>query len=368
MKLKLLVLFSCFCFGVQGQEYHCVKTLRNNLLIYDSTYKAFVPLLDINSPITTFSYILRPDQFKDQYFYLKATPGTALYINNQLVQRFLVQTHKYINVNSISKNLRNSLIITVNVPFNQSLSIMESLKIVGKNSSMNYSDEPVLNEFFDRRNTLEYNSIILICLTIFFAFFAIQRNVSKRLYEAIYNLRYMISDIKVEESLTISNIDRYKVLLLIFNSLIIGFIIFVFTSSYQVDSSFNKNVIPTILKISLSVLFFFILKYTYVIVISNIFKIGKWTNIQFFEFIKLTMNFGLYLLLIYLLFYSPFTFFSVSSNKVFNLSTVILILVFLTRIAFTIKKITGFRSFYLISYLCIAEIVPITLFYIVYFG
>ncbi len=368
MKLRILFILCLVHLGICAQNYHVVKTLKNFLFIYDSTYKAFVPLLDLSSPVSTFSYVLHPHQFKDQYLYFKANDGVSVYINNQLVQKFVTTTNRYMNINKLdSLVVDKSLIITFNVPITKSRMLIESLKIVGKNTSINYSDSSI-SPFEDHRLAkLEYNSIILICLIVFFIFYAIQRNVSKRLYDSIYNIRYMVTDIKVEDLITISNIDRYKFLLLVFNSIIIGFIIFVFTQPYQYEYLNNQGVIFNILKVSLSVFIFFILKYSYVILVSTIFKISKWINIQYFEFIKLTMNFGLYLLFIYLLFYSPFTIFNITNFDIISISTIILIIVFILRVAFTVKKITGFRNFYLISYLCIAEIVPITLFYTIYF-
>lgn len=335
------------------------KKIEDELYSYDADYQKLMPL--VNNNVNTFHYYLDSKLYAGQYVHFKTKNTVVVFVNNKLYKKYQNLNHVVISIDDIVKNNQgNKLLLTFYSP-NKANLIIETIAI----GTIVSAHEKNKNSFeiIDRLGFITSQSNIFAMLLLFILFFAIKRSLSPSFFKYVYNPLYLIKESDIEDSNNVSRIDLSKLIFVLFDCIIV---VFIYTAlrTERWDLTIYKNSFQTLGYIVL----FLVSKYVFNQIVANIFKLSNVSNLQYFQMLRHIMIFALSILVLYLVFSSPFTYFSVSGHVIFNALILTLLFSYIVKVSFSLKKIINFRSIYFISYICITELIPMILFLVFYFS
>jgi len=134
--------------------------------------------------------------------------------------------------------------------------------------------------------------------------------------------------------------------------------IFAISSILQEEESL-LSFISNFFEIAVIVFIFLLLKYIALIVLTNLYRLDNIVNIHFFKVIQASSIFFLGLAIF--LTFSIFSYPEIIKNaeKYLFIPISLFFILRLLLIYFTINKMTVLKRFYLFSYLCIVELIPL---------
>lgn len=337
-----------------------IKKIGDDLYVYNSEYQKLMPL--INTNVNTFHYYLDVKKYQDQYIQFKTKATVVIFINNKLFKKFTNIDEIAIPILEMKKFLGNEQVCLLTIYSPQKTNqIIESIAISTLREAVQQSKSPY--EIFERLNYLKSQAGIFIFVLVFILFFSLKRNLSPNFFNYVYDPKYLFGSEQDTDSFNLLRIDLSKIVFIIFDTLILA-IVFNLMQSNKWDSSIYFSIMKTFMYL----LVFMLFRYLFNQIVSNIFKTNNTTQVQYFLFVKYYLLFSFVLMLAYLSFCSPFTFFSISTIKIFNILMFGIFAIYMSKVIFTLKKILNFRSIYFISYICITELIPMALFLVYYFS
>jgi hypothetical protein len=337
--------------------------LGDELYVFDAKYQKLVPL--INNKVNTLHFYLDTKLYKNQILQFKSQNTTVVFVNNKLFKKFNKgsgsEIDMRINVDDLASfSQSKKQLITLYSPQKLDL-IAPSIAICAQRNLEISNKKPFF--IIGRLNYINSQTILMAMLLLFFLFFTIQSSVSPYLFRYVYNPLNYFKDPNAEELTNISRIDTAKLLFMFFDCVIIAFMFTIFKIQ-----DWNINILSSLMSSLMYVLLFFVSKFIFNQVIAFVFKLTKYSYIQFFQFMRHSMFFTLVLLLLYIVLSSPFTYFNFSGLLIFNTLLVFTIATYIIKVIFSLKKFINLRSIYFISYICITELIPVILFLVYYFS
>ena len=216
-------------------------------------------------------------------------------------------------------------------------------------------------------------SSIQSSLVIFFLFCLIMMSFLTSNFSKAYKKFYSINDMlsfKIKETSFLVNkpMDRPNMMIVILLSMFSSFV-FILCQSKGFDILSNNFIFQNgdsfgvltsnFFKLTIIIFVLYIAKYFLINTIGSLFNIEKIVDIHYFKLIQISLVFFTIVLVILLISYNAY-FGNVSNFK--NLFTIILLFFYSIRaliIYFSINQTGNIKTLYLISYLCIVEILPI---------
>ncbi len=216
-------------------------------------------------------------------------------------------------------------------------------------------------------------SSIQSSLVVFFLFCLIMMSFLTSNFSKAYKKFYSINDMmsfKIKETSFLVNkpMDRPNMMIVILLSMFSSFV-FILCQSKGFDILSNNFIFQNgdsfgvltsnFFKLTIIIFVLYIAKYFLINTIGSLFNIEKIVDIHYFKLIQISLVFFTIVLVILLISYNAY-FGNVSNFK--NLFTVILLFFYSIRaliIYFSINQTGNIKTLYLISYLCIVEILPI---------
>ena len=216
-------------------------------------------------------------------------------------------------------------------------------------------------------------SSIQSSLVVFFLFCLIMMSFLTSNFSKAYKKFYSINDMmsfKIKETSFLVNkpMDRPNMMIVILLSMFSSFV-FILCQSKGFDILSNNFIFQNgdsfgvltsnFFKLTIIIFVLYIAKYFFINTIGSLFNIEKIVDIHYFKLIQISLVFFTIVLVLLLISYNAY-FGNVSNFK--NLFTIILLFFYSIRaliIYFSINQTGNIKTLYLISYLCIVEILPV---------
>jgi hypothetical protein len=352
------------------KQYFLVKDLSQEWLVYDQREKEYIPYvpeqhntqLSINTIIdleSNLHYELLIFVEKDNY----------LFFNGSLRENLKAGTWRVMRIDSLYNIYRSpQLMITLygtpgqvgkTVLIGHRKAAIEKLITIEEQSFLNLKprEEAVMSDFF----------VIGMLLLIVFATYLF--NGYSRAFERAYSVSDLFQvNIRDESFLINKPFSRVNLLFVGFLSLQLGYL-YLFTQDKQYNLFSSKELLLTgqslsdawfnYFKIALICFAFLVGKYFSLYILGTLYRLEGIANIHYFKIIQSSLLFYTTLLLLT----------SLASFYVFDWSSLVRpfiiipgIIFYVLRVIlifFTISNSTTVKSLYLISYLCIVELIPL---------
>ncbi|HEX8545999.1 MAG TPA: DUF4271 domain-containing protein [Cytophagaceae bacterium] len=334
-----------------------VRTLDNDWLVFSRKYEAYVPYTTtVNDKITSITQKVDLKKYKNYNLNFIAAPELALFINQKLVFKNTTKQVKYIQI-KISDIINEEIVHKELITFYN-----ESQKLPYQNVFIGF-EKPVIkkasgNNIFILKREISERDLYIICYLIILSLLAILKTRYPRRFSQFFSLNYMLPN-NASDDLVIKSVSTPGLLFILINSFAVA-LIYLLTNHFLTDSNLQSSALTFgyFFKLALMVILFFTAKFIFMKLIGWIYNIEEIVKIQFFELIKVLLNFNI--LIVSLLIVSlSFPFFEHKfASSIFIYLIFFVFLIVVLRNSLLIFKLSGFRNLYLFSYLCTTEILP----------
>ncbi len=335
------------------------KKLEDELFVYDSRYQKLVPM--INSNVNTVHFVLNTKLYHGQYLRFNSGGVLSVFVNNKIFKKYINNDDIILSVDDILKVFGpNELLITLYSPRKLSGTISSLYLCTLQNNIIAQENG---YRMISRSQFVVNQSFLLGMILLFVLFYAVQNGIAPFFFRYVYNPINLFRDLTGDDLINVARLDSSKIIFVLFDSLVISSIYLMTNTNAWQPTMLSKMLILALYIISL-----IFLKYIYNQIVAYVFRINNYSFIQVFQFLRHCMVFSLALLCLYLIFCSPFTFFRASGTTIFDGLLLILVVSYIAKVIFSLKKVINLRSFYFISYICVSELIPVILFLVYYFS
>ncbi len=348
--------------------YFPIKSLSDQWQVYDEKYDAYVPYINSrHKNHNTISLLIDPLEYKGLFVRYYASRGLSVFFDNKIYKNYFTEGYDEISYDLLNKVKKDKRVLLTFVgpkdilPF-KSTSIVSVKHVLNGNESLQADSNEVL---VIPRDNINYSSYYLLMILFVCAAYIFQKYASYTTFVYIYNPKSLIGRERMDELNAHSDLDKFQIIYMILNCVCMSMVII--TGYYRNPSLIEKSFIGEVLSLSTLLLMGYAAKYVFLQICGFVFDVPKLVKVQYFEFLRLTLIFSLAMFLMTLLFFSPFAVLPSISRVVFDYCAFALLLMLILKIGFMLKKASTFQNMYLISYLCITEILPVMFFYRIYF-
>ena len=347
-----------------------VKQLKDNWLVFDERYETYVPfVVSVHGRRDVLHMLVDPNLYQDQYLSFKAQNGLSVFFNNKIYSTYFNESTIQIPLELI-KHVGGGKPVAVSFEGNYELLPIRSIAIsVLKRESETVvspnDDESMVTMAISRPDSAFASQYLLVVLIVLGSYI-FQKYASFKTFQYIYNPLILIGKERFDDLSAHSDMDKFQLIYMVMNCLCLSLIIV--TGFYSLEQLEDFNLLKEVGTLTFLLLAGYFIKYIFLVFCGFVFNVPKLVKIQFFEFLRLTLIFSLILFIITLIFFSPFSVMPEMSRLVFDYSVFVLLVFLIVKIGFTLKTAGHFQNVYLISYLCITEILPVLFFYRIYFN
>lgn len=356
--------------GPEGQ-YNLVHDFKDEWQIYDAGEKLYLPFVkEQNFDFAAHTVVLNTEAYPYVTLLVKSdNPADFLFINGSLIQKLIPGKWVTIQVNDLkSKYKVRDIYLTVYGNVNADQKFIQ----VGYPSRKNQlSEKGSVNQPFNikPRANVPYRSTFVVVFIVTLVLASFLSNSYPRAFQRYYNLKDLMSFLVREQSFLINKpLNRTNMLFVILLSLISGFLYIIIQSKgiNLIDSRFFFQdaqtfglLLSNFLKLCVFFFVMFVFKFFLINTIGRLFNLDKVVEIHFFKLIQSTLYFFTLMLIILLVLFNTYLFSETFLEKYFLLVLSVFYTFRTIIIYFTINRTINVQSLYLISYLCIVEILPI---------
>ena len=367
-----LLLLAANAYGEVGpaKQYFLVKDVSQEWMVYEQREKEYVPYVaeQHNSQLAVNSIIdLESNRHYELLIYVEK--DNYLFLDGALRENLKAGTWRVMRIDSLYRIYKSpQLMITIygspgqagkTVLIGHRKASVEKLITIEEESFLNLKprEESVMSDFF----------VLGILLLIIIAAFLF--NGYPRAFERIYSVSDLFQvNIRDESFLINKPFSRVNLLFIAFLSLQLGYL-YLFTQDKQYNLFSSKELLLTgqtlsdtwfnFFKISLLCFVILISKFFSLYILGTLYRLEGVANIHYFKIIQASLLFYTTVLLLT----------SLASFYVFDWSSLVRtfliipgIIFYVLRVIlifFTISNSTTVKNLYLISYLCIVELIPL---------
>lgn len=380
--LFLLLLLAATCSPPNAQAatvgpkdgYHLVHDFKNDWYVYDEDYKNYIPYIDERHfDVPAHVIFCNLEQNRGYKLLIKCEDAdNFLFIEGALKQKLPVNNWLVLSIDSLYKAYgKRQIYLTIY----GSEDISSKTVVIGNAFTADITTETTagLDESFQiqPRKRLPYRSSLSFLSIIIFGVFTYLSVSYIRAFNGFYNLRGLFTMYSREQSLFAHQaLGRTNVLFIVLISLLLSFL-YLLVQSRGINLFGNRwflqeGVTVGILLANyfrLCILFFisFVIKYFFLGLLGGLFNLSKVTDLHFFKLIQSSILF--YSVLAVLLFSLTMNYITwdpglktalISLLSVFYMVRTVIIFL-------TINSTLPTQLLYLISYLCIVEVIPIVI-------
>ncbi|GAB3906308.1 hypothetical protein GCM10028803_38460 [Larkinella knui] len=354
-----------------NQQFFPVHDFRNDWLVYDQSYKSYVPFIDEqHALVSSVSFFLDIESNRRYNLLISTRQDGYLFIDAALKRKLIANEWLVLNLDSLYRAYRKpELFLTLH----GSPGVDDKMVFIGHRKSAAQKDVVVTDtrlSILPRRLSV-YTNFFTLCLLFIVAINAYLFNFHHRAFLRFFNLADLLS-VTVRDELFLVNRPLSRTNLLFLMNL--GFItayLYLIIQSKNIDLFLSRALLLrgqglldlTITFFELSILAFLLLlaKYLFIVTIGGLYRLEEVVNLHFFKVIQSSLLF--------------FTFGAISvatiaanSSMTGTWPSMWLIVPFvgfyIIRLALLYVVIANkavIKNLYLFSYLCIVELIPLTI-------
>ena len=355
-----------------NNDYFMVHDYHDDWQVYNDRMKAYIPYIaeqHLGYPSHT---IFCDIQSNRGYNLLVLSPkaDNFLFINGSLRQKIPVGKWIVLNVDSLYKVYEQPIIY---ITLYGSNNIDDKKLLLGYKRSLNQKPIVLAESGITAkpRTPAPYRNYIVLVSMFILVTFSYLSNSYIRAFQRYYNFKDLFNTLVREQSFLINKpLNRMNIMFIILLSLIIG-LLYMLLQSKGIDMFGGRTILQegetlgvllsNYFRISLSVFVLLVLKYFFISLIGQLFNLEKVVDLHYFKIIQSSSLFYSALVLLLLVLFMEY--FPHDFNWQVYLFTPIVVF-YLIRffiLYFTIIRSMPIQSLYLISYLCIVELLPVIL-------
>lgn len=353
-----------------NKQYFLVKDLSQEWLVYDQREKEYVPYIpEQHNTQLAINTIIDLESNLHYELLIYVEKENYLFFNGSLQENLKLGTWRIMKIDSLYKVYRRpQLMVTIyGTPGQVGKTVLIGHRKAAIEKLITVEEESFLN-LKPREETTNTDFFVLgLLLLISFATFLF--NSYPRAFERIYSVPDLFQvNIRDESFLINKPFSRVNLLFVGLLSLELGYL-YLFTQDKQYNLFSSKELLLTgqtlsdawfnYFKIALICFALLISKYFSLYVLGTLYRLEGVANIHYFKIIQSSLLFYTSLLLLASL--ASFYVFDWASliRTVLIIPGVIFYILRVILIFFTISNSTTIKSLYLISYLCIVELIPL---------
>lgn len=343
-----------------------VKDLGADWMVYNSAFKAFVPLLKEKFEETSAHQWVNLERYKEYHLNFKASPGLLFLVNQKVIYQNDTKSIQNVRIKIAEIDVRSKLSSDLLTFYNFSGDLPINDLYIGHSLKTQSFVQAVGIKLLARNTTYAYELVVILFLFVL-VLFTMLKNLFPKAFDEFFNLNKLLPNTLFDQSYYTHPLSTPSIFLIIFNSLSITLLLVVidekigFLKFIPILQSLNLKTIEGIFLFTLFVIIIYLLKYVYLSIVGWIFNLPNLVKIQYLELLKIfsKVNFITVPIVIILTFSGYFDFDFDYNNFYFIVFFCLFIVIF--RISFLIFRLTSFRYLYLFSYLCTTEILPLAI-------
>ncbi len=355
-----------------NNDYFMVHDYHDDWQVYNDRMKAYIPYIaeqHLGYPSHT---IFCDIQSNRGYNLLVLSPkaDNFLFINGSLRQKIPVGKWIVLNVDSLYKVYEQPIIY---ITLYGSNNIDDKKLLLGYKRSLNQKPIVLAESGITAkpRTPAPYRNYIVLVSMFILVTFSYLSNSYIRAFQRYFNFKDLFNTLVREQSFLINKpLNRMNIMFIILLSLIIG-LLYMLLQSKGIDMFGGRTILQegetlgvllsNYFRISLSVFVLLVLKYFFISLIGQLFNLEKVVDLHYFKIIQSSSLFYSALVLLLLVLFMEY--FPHDFNWQVYLFTPIVVFYIIRFfiLYFTIIRSMPIQSLYLISYLCIVELLPVIL-------
>ncbi len=378
-RLYLIVFFlvpylSSATFTGPEENYSLVHDFNKDWLVYDYKLGNFIPFIaSIHADYPAKTIFIDKDNFEPYELLIKSeNKESFIFVNGSLFKKISKDKWEILHVNQLpALNKENETCITLYSVDAQPRFIAQIA--FAKNSTKESVISQVSNNRFimkPRKGKINYNGIIT-CFLFIFAIGTILSGSYSRAFGRFFNFNELFNFIIRDTSFLINKpLSRINMAFVILLSFLTAYVLFVIsgigTEKSIFDQLFFKGVqyyfqIANFFILALLSFISYLLKLFFLRISGKLFNLDRTVELHFFRIIQ--YNLVVFTILAIMLFILKVLYLPLDINY-YTLVVSVATLIYLGRfinLALTINRTVQVSTLYLISYLCVVEILPITI-------
>ena len=379
-RVSLLVRFSfvfCFLFSqyVQAEvgpnkQYFLVKDLSQDWLVYDQREKEYVPYVaEQHNTQLSINTIIDLESNRHYELLVYVEKNNYLFLNSSLKRNLKGGQWYVMSIDSLFKVYRRpQLMITLyGTPGQIGKTILIGHKKAAVEKLITVEEESFLN--LHPRDNSNISNFFILGMLLLLAFAAFLFNGYPRAFERVYSLPDLFQvDVRDESFLINKPFSRVNLLFVVLLSLELGYL-YIFTQDKQYNLFSSKELILSgqslfdawvdYFKVVLLCLGLMLAKYIGLYILGTLYSLEGVANIHYFKILQSSLLFYSALLILTSLTSFYVADWSLLVRSMLLFPGIIFYVLRVILIFFTISRSTTVKSLYLISYLCIVELIPL---------
>ena len=316
-----------------------VTDLSADLLVYEQSFETYVPYTEGESHRLS---LFRDFSSEEGYFLtFPANTGLAVFSDNKLIYENLSgkQQLGMIPVSALTLKNQKKALITFYDP-NAPVSSKVRLTFVGNTSQYPLS-KGLIHREDSPKEPLFFLFVLLLCTLVF---------MKNRYPKKTTSFLRFFSSSEINPAL-FDVFSSFNVWIIVFNSLSFTFLCAIFL--------LHSMTFLGLMIVAFALLLAFFTKYFFLMFIGEVFRLGNIAKVHFIQFLGFSFLGSVILVPLFAIFYfSEWIDYTISYMLLFWLGTILMILLSI-KLNLLIFRHTYFRYFYLFSYLCLSELIPI---------
>lgn len=368
MRLGVIVFFCLFTANLIAQDTLMIRDLTKDLYYFDTETSTYLPVVDFSAfSDNRVSFRLdRNDQVNGlTYLYIETDESLSLFINDKLAV-VLENEVRYLTLDSLWDIYGNPMQFTI---YNEQLDIRElELRILlsSRGNEQNLDLNQVVVVSIPRSGNA-FSDFFAIALLIVLIIAATLYNYTARLLLGFFNVQRAFSAREIEEQLTKGrSFSGSYINIYVFHALMVALILTalayhgIFSARIVAQFTSFWKILLIWIQVALVLLFWIVLKQFIIYSFTSLFNIRSVFNNHFYNYIRLGLIFSTISLLAIVL----HTYIFGASQNGFYTIFLIYVAALIVRSLIIFLKLMGmvrFKFFHLFSYLCATELIPLSM-------
>lgn len=353
-----------------NKQYFLVKDLTQDWLVYDQREKEYVPYVaEQHNTQLSINTIVDIESNRHYELLIYVDKNNYLFLNSSLRQNLKGGQWYVMSIDSLYKVYRRpQLMLTLyGTPGQVGKTILIGHKKAAIEKLITIEEESFLNLL--PKEDARISNFFILGLLFLLSFAAFLFNGYPRAFERLYSLPDLFQvDVRDESFLINKPFSRVNLLFVVLLCLELGYL-YIFTQDKQYNLFSSKELILSgqslfdtwvdyikVIFICLGLLF---AKYAGLYILGSLYNLEGVANIHFFKILQSSLLFYSSLLLLAALTSFYIVDWTVLVRSMLLIPGVIFYVLRIILIFFTISRSTTVKSLYLISYLCIVELIPL---------
>ncbi len=371
----LLLLISSKLFATTvgpDNQYFLVHDYHDDWQVYNDRMKAYIPYImeqHLAYPSHTLFCDIQSNRGYNLLVYSKKADN-FLFINGSLRQKIPVGKWIVLNVDSLYRVYEQP---TIYITLYGSNSIDDKTLLLGYKRSLGQKPIVLAESGITAkpRKPAPYRNYLVMVSMFILVMFSYLSNSYVRAFQRYYNVRDLFNTLVREQSFLINKpLSRMNIMFVILLSLIMGLFymllqskgIYIFGGRTILQEGETLGVLSSnYFRICLAVFVILIAKYFFINLVGQLFNLEKVVDLHYFKIIQSSIIFFTAMVLVLLVLFMEYFPHDFNWQVYLFAPVVIFYLIRFFILYFTISRSVPIQSLYLISYLCIVELLPVIL-------